>query len=320
MGSIVAGMATSHAFALIDPEQWEEFRAQNCASYRRRTGKDPLPDPRIEYESLADNQKRYARVRTAHSELRRQIAEDKPDAIVLIGDDQNENFVSVIPQLAIFTGQSLRLGGRFAQSPRRYPVHHELARAIYQRSIREGFDVTAITAFDDDEMKSHAHVQVLETLSQGNDVPVVPVFINAIHHPAIEPQRCHAFGQLIARAVADRPGIERVAICASGGLSHFTAGYPWKDYTGPFGYGSISEEFDRRAIALIGEGKGETLASLTGADLLHHGDIEMRSWIALLGALGAIRPNLLVYEAFYRGITGMAVASWRASGPERSGA
>ena len=311
MGAIVAGMATSHAFALLDPVEWDDFRAKNRESFRSRTGMNPPPHPGIERESLADNQSRYARVRAAHQALRRQLADERPDAIVLIGDDQNENFISAIPQLALFTGNSLRLGGRFAQKPRAYPVHQDLTHAIFRRGIQEGFDITAIAGFDNDELKSHAHVQVLEALSEGHDIPVVPVFINAIHHPAIEPHRCYAFGQMIARAIAERPAGEKVALCASGGLSHFTAGYPWKDYEGRFTYGGISEDFDRRAIALIERGEGEALASLTGAELLRHGDIEMRSWIALLGALGAVAPDLMVYEPFYRGITGMAVASWR---------
>ena len=303
----------SHAFALLDPAEWDDFRARNREALRSRTGLNPEPHPEIAKETLAGNQSRYARIRAAQDALRRQLADDKPDAIILIGDDQNENFISSIPQLAIFTGKSLRLGGRLAKRPRAYPVHQDIAHSIFRCGIRDGFDINAITGFDNDELKSHAHVQVLETVSQGDDIPVVPVFINAIHHPAIEPHRCYAFGQMIGRAIADRPSLEKVAVCASGGLSHFTAGYPWKDYKGPFTYGGISEEFDRRAIDLIERGEGKELASLTSEELLYHGDIEMRSWIALLGALGAVPPRFVVYEPFYRGITGMAVASWAGS-------
>jgi aromatic ring-opening dioxygenase LigB subunit len=101
-----------------------------------------------------------------------------------------------------------------------------------------------------------------------------------------------------------------LALCASGGLSHFTAGYPWKRYQGPFGYGAISEDFDRRAIAWMERGEGERLAELSGAELLAHGNIELRSWIALLGALGPVRTRFAVYEPFFRAVMGMGVASW----------
>ncbi len=310
-------MATSHAFTFVDPSGWDAFRTRNRESLRRRTGMEPPPHPQIETETLATNETRYARVRQAHDALRRQLAEEKPDALIVIGDDQNENFTSLLPQIAVFVGtsaKSLRLGGHFARGSRQYAVHHELAQAICARGVREGFDITAVTEFNPEDLKSHAHVQVLEALASNADIPVVLVFVNAIHYPAIEPHRCYALGQMMARTIADRPAQERVAICASGGLSHFTAGYPWKIYDGPFTYGDISEDFDRRAIRLIEQGEGEALSAVTSAELLAHGNIEMRSWITLLGAIGAVPPRFTVYEPFYRAVTGMAVASWPGTG------
>jgi aromatic ring-opening dioxygenase LigB subunit len=108
----------------------------------------------------------------------------------------------------------------------------------------------------------------------------------------------------------DRPAAERVAIYASGGLSHFTGGYPWRHYTGSFGYGAISEEFDRAALDWMSAGRGDKLADLTSKDLLDHGDIEMRSWIVLVGAMGQRPARVLAYEPLYSGNMGMAVAFW----------
>ena len=313
MGKIVAGMATSHAFTFVEPDGWDEFRARNRESLLRRMGMAPPPNPRIEMETLAENERRYARVREAHEALRSQLADEKPDALIVIGDDQNENFTAMLPQIAIFVGapgKSLRLGGHFAKGNREYAVHRELAQSLCIRGVEEGFDIAAITEFNPEELKSHAHVQILEAFASSEGIPVVLIFVNAIHVPAIEPGRCFALGQMIARAIAGRPALERVAICASGGLSHFTAGYPWKAYTGAYTYGDISEDFDRHAIRLMLAGEGEQLSKLSSADLMSHGDIEMRAWITLLGAMGAIPPRLMVYEPFYRAVTGMAVASW----------
>ena len=53
----------------------------------------------------------------------------------------------------------------------------------------------------------------------------------------------------------------------------------------------------------------EALA-LTNDEIIGNGEIELRSWVAMLGAIGDTRPELLVYEPFYRGIMGMAVGSW----------
>ena len=43
-----------------------------------------------------------------------------------------------------------------------------------------------------------------------------------------------------------------------------------------------------------------------------NGDIELRTWIVLLGIIGNTAPQLTVYEPFYRAIMGMAVVSWPA--------
>jgi aromatic ring-opening dioxygenase LigB subunit len=313
MGAIVAGMATSHAFTFIDPSGWDEFRARNRESLRRRTGMEPPPHAQIEKETPESNQVRHQRIMQAHDALRAQLAEARPDALIIIGDDQNENFTTVLPQIAVYVGaqgKTLRTGGHFARGAREYAIHRELAAAICGRGAAEGFDITAVTEFTPEELRSHAHVQVLEALAGELDIPLVLVFVNAIHFPAIEPSRCYALGQMIARTVAGRPADERVAICASGGLSHFTAGYPWKIYEGPFTYGDISEDFDRRAIGLIERGEGRALSEMSGADFLTHGDVEMRAWVTLLGAVGNTVPNFAVYEPFYRALMGMAVVSW----------
>jgi hypothetical protein len=57
-------------------------------------------------------------------------------------------------------------------------------------------------------------------------------------------------------------------------------------------------------------GEGEKLTALTSADLLAHGDIEMRSWLVLLGAVGSHPGEVLAYEPFYSAVMGMAVGYW----------
>ncbi len=81
---------------------------------------------------------------------------------------------------------------------------------------------------------------------------------------------------------------------------------------GPFSHGDIDEHFDRRVLAEIAAGRGSQLAKLTSADLLAHGEIELRSWIVALGALGDIKPSLLEYAPLFRAIMGMGVAAWPA--------
>lgn len=315
MGSIVGAVATSHAFAFMEPHLWDDFRAKNRASYAKRYGQEAPIEPGIALETAQNVEPRYERLRKAFAALRAQIVETRPDALIVIGDDQNENLTSAnMPQLAIYTGGDFTLNRRGARSRARYRSHSELAQALLARAIREEFDFASLDRFPEDELLSHAHWQFLNHLMPDAELPVVLVFMNAIHYPAISPNRCYAVGELLRRFIAERPSGERALICASGGLSHFTAGYPWRHYNGKFGYGSISEEFDRGLLQRIEAGQGSALRTLTSDDLLDHGDIEFRAWIALLGAIGDIPSRFTTYEPFYRAVGGMGIASWAAVG------
>jgi hypothetical protein len=75
--------------------------------------------------------------------------------------------------------------------------------------------------------------------------------------------------------------------------------------------GDISVEFDRRIVAWMRAGEGHRLAALSSAELIEHGEAELRQWIVLLGAVGAQRPEFLVYEPLFRSIMGMGVGWWQ---------
>lgn len=318
MASIVAGMASSHAFTLVDPDTWDRRRERNQDGYRHRYGVDPpvLPAVRekVAAETLAVRRERYRRIRAGLDSLRDAAACKQLDAIVVIGDDQDENFTEAnLPQIAIYQGAEFYTtergeGGR--RRGTRYRCHSELAGHLLHGLVEREFDVASCGSFPNDELLSHAHGPILQTVTPEAGVPVVLVFVNAIHLPAISPARCYRLGQAIREIVCAGGSAGRVALYASGGLSHFTAGYPWPHYRGPHSYGSISEEFDQRLLEHMREGRGGKLAELTSEELLEHGAVELRSWITVLGALGDARPEMLCYEPLYSALMGMGVAYW----------
>jgi len=313
MGSLVAAMASSHAFAVAPPEKWDELRERNRNTYAQRQN-IPVPPPheRIGEENWDNVQARYGRVRAGLLELKRIIEESKPDALIVVGDDQNENFTSQnVPQFAIYTGEEAIFFDRLFKQERTYPCDAESARIILNGAVEAGFDLSFSENFPDKRLISHAHAEPLMRILLPNaDVPIVPVYVNAIHPPGPTPARCYAFGQLRGAIVRRQLAEKRIAIYASGGLSHFTAGYPWRHYNGPFGYGCISEEFDRKILQWIKDGEANKLSTLSSAELLDHGEIELRSWIVLAGAVGEVPGQVLAYEPLYRGLMGMAVAQW----------
>jgi hypothetical protein len=311
VGRIVAGLASSHAFAFLPPDQWDALREQNRQMLHRLSGALPPVQDGVRAETLEGNQEAYRRIRGGLDRLRNMLTDLRPDVLIVIGDDQNENFSSaLVPQLAVHVGERFTLASPLAHSEQPYRVHRELATALVEQGVGEAFDIASVGSFANDELRSHAHAQVLADMLPGADIPVVLVFVNAIHSPAVAPRRCEQFGRLLADVVRSRPEGERVAVYASGGWSHFTAGYPWADYEGPHTHGAIDSDFDRVVGQSLKDGEGRKLAQLTAAELLEHGEIELRAWITLIGALGDLPTAFLEYQPFHRALMGMAVAAW----------
>lgn len=313
MGRLIAGMASSHAFALEGPERWDEGRQRNRQMYARRFGQLPPEQPQVAEETDDDLTERYARIRDSFAFIRHKLEEKRPDALVLVGDDQNENLTETnLPQIAIYTGGDFLARSRGGNDePVRFQGEPGLAATILDECVESDIDMASLASLPDNVLMAHAFGPVLRKVDPEARTPVVPVFVNAIHVPAPSPARCYYLGQVIRRAVERYQGAEQVAIYGSGGLSHFTGGYPWTHYQGPFTYGSISEEFDRGLLKRLEAGEGSEMAKLTSKDLIGNGDIEFRSWITVLGAIGDVRPEMLAYEPFYRGIMGMGLGYWR---------
>jgi Catalytic LigB subunit of aromatic ring-opening dioxygenase len=315
MAKIIAGLASSHAFALIDPSDWDARRERNKAGYKKRYGVAPPEHPKIAEENNEIRLRKHQNVKSGLDFLRDAVNRHKPDAIILVGDDQNENFLETnMPQIAIYLGDSVVTTQPGPNGPRErgtnYRCHNRLAQQLLDGLVERDFDLASCSSFPGDELISHAHGPIMRTVDPEAKTPFVLLFVNAIHVPAIGPSRCYRLGQAIQEILASNGSEERVAIYASGGLSHFTSGYPWPHYKGPFSYGSISEDFDRKLMETLARGEGEDLSRLTSRDLLENGDIEFRSWMVLLGAIGNVSTELNVYEPIYSAIGGMGVAYW----------
>ena len=86
---------------------------------------------------------------------------------------------------------------------------------------------------------------------------------------------------------------------ASGGMSHF----PGTDR-----YASPAFDYDRRLLDLLSAGRGHELAAVTAEELDRAGNIELRTWITLLGAVGDAKADPYCYEPSWH--HGNAVVEW----------
>ena len=310
MAKLVAAAATSHAFTLRGPEIWDEARINNQKNFERKYGWFPETPKEVEQETDEDVNLRYKNVSNSHDILVERLKGLNLDAIILIGNDQDEEFTeqSIAPQLAIFTGSEFttRAGVKFKGHP-------ELAYHLLSGTVNDGFDVTRFEGLDNGVLKAHAFGPVIERLTPEADVPVIPVYVESFRLPCPSPARCYAFGQSLAAAVESWPGDLRVAAIASGGISHFPGSFPFQ-YSAEAKHGNVDHVFDRQLFEYMKQGKYDELTKLSNQDLLDHGDTELHSWITLLGMVGETKMEELAYEPFFRAIMAMGVAYWDTKG------
>src|SRR5690348_11747923 len=216
----------------------------------------------------------------AMKELGKDVEESKPDLAIVIGSDHLETFfLSSVPTFAVVAGETSH--AHFANRNWHVPVHLPFADYLLEKLVQRGFDM----AYSQDAILGHAYAAVYEWVIADRKIPVVPVFVNTYLPPLPSPQRCVALGKAIAEIVAERP--ERVAIIASGGLSH---------YPGTWKYPQPAYDFDYWAIAQMERGNIEPLLKLTSEQLDEVGNTEMLPWYFLFGALGNLPGELITYQ------------------------
>jgi len=308
---VVAAFATSHAYTFQEPETWDARRERSKANVAKKAGRLAPDTPQAKAETLEDNRRRYAAIREAHAKIREKLKRGKAEAVVLIGDDQAENYTAeAMPQLLVYTGGDYVADDWDRKRTAKVANHQEVAKKLVAGCVEEGFDVCWSDSFRDNKLLSHAHTEPILYLIRESGVPVVPVFVNAVHPPAPSAARCYAFGQAMARVIERDLADTRIVLCASGGLSHFSPSHPWAHHVGSRYVGDIAVEFDRKIVEWMRRGEGEKLAKFTARELIENGEGELRQWIVMLGAIGGARPEILVYEPLFRSIMGMGVGYW----------
>jgi aromatic ring-opening dioxygenase catalytic subunit (LigB family) len=268
MGKIVAAMATVHAPQLFT--------------------RPPTEDPAQLDADIA-----------AMRELGKTLDETKPDVAIVIGSDHLETFfLSAVPTFAIVAGKTAQAA--FAGRNYELPTH-PLAEELLDKLVDAGFDMT----YSQDAVMGHSFAAVYEWVIEGRSIPVVPLFVNTYLPPLPKARRCEALGKAIREIVEKGP--ERVAIIASGGMSH---------YPGTWKYPQPAFDFDWWAIAQMERGNPGALLDLTNEQLDEVGNTEMLPWMILFGAIGNQPGELLTYQpTWHHGHAVMRFIPNQSSGP-----
>jgi aromatic ring-opening dioxygenase catalytic subunit (LigB family) len=177
------------------------------------------------------------------------------------------------------------------------PGHPALAMHITRHALHAGFD----PAFSHLLELDHGVMTVYHELDPQLRLPLVPIVQNCAVEPLMPVHRWYAFGQAVGAAIRGFDGLERVAVIGAGGLSHWI-GHPR--------VGDIEESFDRWFLEKLEQGDLSDVLDLPDAEieLDGNGAHEIRSWLAVAGAVAPAHTTTLAYEPIYPWITGMAVA------------
>jgi 3-O-methylgallate 3,4-dioxygenase len=339
MAKIVFGFGSSHGPLLATPpERWDlraaDDRKNPAHPFRGRIYTFPeLVEARqgekdFEKESgLEVRRERYERNNRAMDRLADKVDEVNPDIIVVVGDDQHEWFHEDIqPSFTVYCGEqvinaaidpeklktkspgiALAMSASHPPQDQAYPVPVELAYAIIEQAVADEFDVAVSMKQRTDEKGpigvGHAVGFVYRRIVKDRPVPVLPILLNT-YFPPNRPtaKRCYQFGQSIGRAIAgwNGPnGNKRVAICASGGISHFV----------------VDEEFDTRMLTAMKNRDTKTIFA-EPENMFLSGTSETKNWITVAGILSEtnLQMNLIDYVPSCRSEAGtgcgMAFATW----------
>jgi|SRR6185312_1405266 len=330
MADLVAAFGTSHSPMLAARVQdWVEGAFTGRDKARAFVDLDGNPcryndllakAPADALERIAPSllTRRHAETEAAIARLRDDVASARLDALIVVGDDQQELFDSTnMPAIGIFHGKSIRNApaepagtspdplayarARFLEAgrPVEYPCDQALAHHLIAALQEDGFDLSVMDRLADGRHEGHAFSYVHRFCMDGAPIPIVPLFLNAYYPPnQPSPARCHALGEALARAIARYPQPARLGIMASGGLSHFV----------------VDEAFDRSLIAAMRDRDAAFFRALSLAKL-QSGSSEIRNWICLAGAAAPLDLAWAAYIPGYRTPaltgTGLCFAAFR---------
>jgi hypothetical protein len=179
-----------------------------------------------------------------------------------------------------------------------HPVAAELSAHIAERLALADFDLTVFTRQPAGRTLGHAFTFPRYRLGLPATTPIVPVFVNTYYPPNVpSAARCHALGRELRQAVESWESDARVAVIASGGLTHFV----------------IDETLDRGVLDAIAARDADALSAIP-RDRLRSGNSEILNWVTAAGALEGLTATIVDYVPGYRTPagtgTGMAFAHW----------
>ena len=242
----------------------------------------------------------------ALDEMRWRLEAAKPDVILGFSNDHLLNWpINNIPELTVGIGDE-HVGpadwyDEWLGMPTKYriPGHAKLARHIVNEGARRriAFSFLREMQFDD------GFSVPMHYLNPYNAIPLVPISMNCTVPPIPLPTRSYEVGVTLREMIKAYPDTTRVAVLATGGLSHEPGGprYFWVD-----------EEFDQWFLDLLRRGDHAALLRECTLEKMEAagsgGTAELLAWIMALAFTRGPAEVLAYMPAIaWRSGTGMVI-------------
>ena len=247
-------------------------------------------------EAAPEQRKRFL---AARAEMRRRLVAARPDVVVMFVNDHVQNFFyDNLPAYCVGVGErhwAPRGAAGFLKIPeRQVPGAPAWSKGLLVAGLEAGFDLAVshdLEFWDDVSVPAHF-------LMPEGTLPIVPVLTNCVAPPLPTPRRSWALGAFVRKFIDGRPANERVALVATGGISHWI-GVP--------NTGHINPEWDRWVLDTLADGHGEQLAALSWSQIERdggNGGQEIRNWISVAAAVPGVKGEVLAYEPVKEWLTG----------------
>ena len=300
MAEIVLGIGSSHGPLLsTPPEQWD-LRAKADKEnkshwFRGKTYdyetllKERAPGFAKEVE-VETRRERFAQCRRAMEVLGKKFQQVAPDAVVIVGNDQREFFdAGLTPSITVYRGDQIKNvqhlhedspglnvaePGNSPELGAMYPGASALADHILDSLEAENFDLAQSNTTPTSAPRGgipHAYGFLYHSILGDTPPPSVPIILN-VHFPHNVPKnrRCLDLGRALHRAIKNFSGYKRVAIMASGGLTHFV----------------IDEDLDQKILTALEEGDEAALEAIP-ENIFKVGTAEIKNWYPVIAAMNA---------------------------------
>ena len=234
----------------------------------------------------------WAPIFEAFEAPRRWLAEQKPDALVVIYNDHISSFfLDHYSAFSLGVGESFAVADEGGGSRDLPPIagHPELAAHIGGSLMAESFDMS----FFQGRALDHGCFSPLSLLLPRTEgavgqpawpLPIIPLQVGVLQFPTPTARRCFDLGKALRRAIESYESADGkplcVAIVATGGLSHQVHGER---------AGFNNTAWDQQFLQMIEEDP-ERLADLTQAELAELGGAEgaeIIMWLIMRGALSS---------------------------------